>query len=192
MRSICLCLVVIAACVSAVVVNEPGNPITSYTTSTGRNGIERVTHLEAVIRTDHVGVSRRSFGTDINHAFALSSNPGDERGHLLGSQFSGPPVLYNLGAQTRQVNRNVGFESVLDTWYGEERKVRTFLDMGGDRKVNWKVDLLYNDDSNRPSEYRLDVEYFLDGKAIRSGDYKPTYLPLPNRDNIFLLPRNRS
>lgn len=161
-------------------INEDGNPIRSVSTSNGQGGLERVTHLRAEIRPEHVTRRRTSFPSSMTPRFSQIRAPGDERGHLVASQFSGPPEWYNLSPQSRRVNRNFQNRWIIDDWFNAEHRVRDFLDLGGDRQVNWTVDMNYIDDSNRPHEYRLDVEYLENGERSRDHNFPSLYAVIPN------------
>lgn len=75
----------------------------------------------------------------------------------MGSQFSGPTNIYNLSPQSPTVNRNEGNRSITVDWFRTECDAARFLKKGGNRYVNWTVDMTYVGTSNRPDEYHLQV-----------------------------------
>lgn len=68
---------------------------------------KRVEHLEAEIHPKHLKTKRTNFphSGSLNKAFLAVKGPGDERGHIIASQFSGPVKWYNLTPQHATLNR---------------------------------------------------------------------------------------
>lgn len=192
-QSIWFCLFALAACVCATeYYPNDGSPITSYTTDIGDGGLERVTQLKAEIRPEHIASGRTSFPSSAGARFNMAQ--GDELGHIVGSQFSGPIEWYNLTPQSSFVNRNVGGERVVSDWYKTERKARKYLGLGGNRQVNWNVNMDYNDGSNRPSYYRLSVDYLENGAPTRNEEFGADHIYLRNSPAGgagFSIPRRR-
>lgn len=158
-----IAIIVAAASARQITFNEFNMPIRLVETSYGQGDHERVTYLRAVIQPHHVNNGDRinfPHSGYLNDYFVHASAPGDERGHLVGSQFSGPAEWYNLSPQNARVNRNAGYQSITTDWYGTECEVRRFLDQGGDRFVLWVVNMNYVADSNRPDTYRLQASFF--------------------------------
>lgn len=171
MRSVNLCIFVLASIASAKVYefDDPKNPIKRVETSIGRKGLERIDRVYAEIYPSHLSKKRTNFAKSgaLGKKFKQISEPGDERGHLVGSQFSGPAKWYNLSPQSAQVNRNAGRVSILTDWYKTEAEVAHYLKKGGQRFVKWSVDNSHHGSSNRPHEHDLRVHFFKDGKELR-------------------------
>ena len=76
---------------------------------------------------------------------------GDDRGHLIGHQFGGSDRLENL----------VPMDAKLNHWdfYKVEKTLSDAIKDNADVKL--KVEPIYNDDSTRPSEFK--VSYSIDG-----------------------------
>lgn len=150
-------------------------PIVNASTSFGDHGLERVDEIFAQIYPRH-NLPRAYYGRhervnfsrsgDIEIRFQSIRAFGDERGHLVASQFSGPPRWYNLSPQNARVNRHEGFFSLSHSWFEAECEVRQFLHPGANRYVNWRVEMDYNGTSNRPYQYHLMVNFFDNGKEI--------------------------
>lgn len=175
MRSIFICMFVLGISVNAKVYrfNEKNMPIKVVETSKGQGGQERIIHLNADIKPSHRRSNDRvNFPRSgkIEKYFKAIKADGDERGHLVASQFSGPPQWYNLSPQNARVNRNAGYQSLTTDWYGTECEVSKFLSQGGNRHVSWTVDMTYILDSNRPDEYHLQVDFFNGNKKLKSID----------------------
>lgn len=167
-------------------------PIRVVETSIGRGGLERIAHLQAEIYPRHKTTNQRvDFPTsgEIEKYFKAIKADGDERGHLVGSQFSGPPKWYNLSPQNARVNRNAGYQSLTTDWYGTECEMAKFLAQGGKRFVSWTVDMTFIGDSNRPNEYHLQVDFFDGKKKIDSID---THIenPFLKQDSTFWICRS--
>ena len=77
----------------------------------------------------------------------------DDGGHLFGTQFNGSGEIDNLLPQNKYVNRSGG------EWYNMEKKWAKALEEG--KKVEVKIDIVYNNNSIRPSDYL--VSYKIDG-----------------------------
>lgn len=80
--------------------------------------------------------------------------PGDEGGHIFGSQFGGPGEAINITAMRDTLN-SVGNRE----YYNLEGDWRTYLDEG--KKVSVEVDITYPGDSRRPAMYA--VKTYVDG-----------------------------
>lgn len=175
MQFIYFYIFVVAASGSAdqVLFNDPNMPIRVVDTSAGQDNRQRIDHLYAEIYPRHVTTRQRvNFPRSgpVEELFRGISAQGDQRGHLVASQFSGPPRWYNLSPQNSRVNRNRGYQSITTDWYGTECEVREFLQQGGNRYVTWTVDMSYIGNSNRPNEYHLRVNYIENGSNISSID----------------------
>lgn len=177
MLSICICILVLAEGVKLERIDHPfgaKSPITSVVTDKGKGGQLRVISLEAKITPDHLKTKMHfpRTGKVQQHFLAVKSD-GDERGHLLGAQFSGPPDILNLSPQSPVVNRNEGYQALTTDWYNTECEVAEFLGKGGDKDyVSWKVTMSYDGDSNRPKEYHLQVDKVSEGKSQGAIDTK--------------------
>lgn len=192
MRSICLCTFVLAVSVSTKRVTiHDGSPIHVVETSAGQGGNLRVNYLEAVIQPRHLRSNGRvnfpRSGPVESHFRAISA-PGDERGHLVASQFSGPPSIFNLSPQNARVNRNAGFQALNTDWFGAECEVARFLGSGGNRFVMWTVTMSYIGDSNRPNEYHLEARFVSNGRTITQIDTR-LHNPFVNEDSSFWICR---
>lgn len=201
MQSICFCLVVLAIySVNAQVktFTDPNNPIKRVEYTVGANNVKLVKKLHAEIRASHYKKNDRHSFTksgEPERIFRATSAPGDERGHLVASMFSGPTEWYNLSAQSKRVNRNVGSRWLITDWYGCEAEVRDFLEGGENRCVSWDVDVNYGDAArpNRPKSYRLRINYYENGRHTgaasdttlqNSSTGEPTCHALPARKNV--------
>ncbi|WP_232785481.1 DNA/RNA non-specific endonuclease [Mycobacteroides chelonae] len=80
--------------------------------------------------------------------------PGDEGGHIFGSQFGGPGEAINITAMRDTLN-SVGNRE----YYNLEGDWRTYIDEG--KKVSVEVDISYPDNSRRPEMYS--VRTYVDG-----------------------------
>jgi len=140
----------------------PDIPVRQVCTQSGL-----VRSIDALILARHF---RRGPGSRVNFPSSLTRSreyqraklPGDEAGHLVGSQFSGPPTAWNLSPQNRAVNRNAGSRFLISDWYGAEREVARYFETAGPNgQARWRVDLSYNDRAHptRPSEFRLRVDF---------------------------------
>lgn len=189
MRSIWLCVFVLAVDVRAEQhkFNDPSIPIHLVETNKGQGGILRVTYLEAVIKPQHLkSRARVNFprSGEVEKHFKAVRAQGDERGHLVGSQFSGPPTIFNLSPQSPRVNRNLNFQAITTDWFKTECEVAKFLAKGGNRFVMWSVTLSYMGTLNRPTEYRLQVQMVSNGKTIDRIDTR-LQNPLLNKKSTF-------
>lgn len=81
--------------------------------------------------------------------------PGDEGGHIFGSQFGGPGEAINLTAMRDTLN-SVGNRE----YYNLEGDWRTYIDQG--KQVSVDVEITYPGDSRRPEMYS--VKTYVDGK----------------------------
>ena len=77
----------------------------------------------------------------------------DDRGHLMGHQFGGSDKLENLVPMDSKLNREGG------DYYKLEKTLADAVKDGAD--VRLKVEPVYENDSNRPSEFK--VSYTIDG-----------------------------
>lgn len=153
--------------------NDPNMPIKLIRTSYGHADNERIDYLRAVIRPHHItNRDRVNFPTSgyLNDYFIQIRNDGDERGHLVAAQFSGPAEWYNLSPQNARVNRESGFLAITTDWYGTECEVRRFLDKGGDRFVLWVINVSFVGASNRPDIYHLEASFFEGRNLVESID----------------------
>lgn len=77
----------------------------------------------------------------------------DDRGHLIADRFNGSGGLENLVPMDSELNR-----------HGDYKKMENTLAdaMQNDAKVELKVEPIYDDDTPRPSEFR--VTYTIDGE----------------------------
>lgn len=172
-------------------VTEDGSPIEEVYTSYGLNDHERVTYIRAVIRPNHINTAgRNNFPRSgiLNNYFQAGMAQGDERGHLVGSQFSGPAEWYNLSPQNMRVNRNAGYQSIITDWYETECEVRRFLNQGGDRCVTWEVTMNYEGNSNRPTSFHLQVNFYENGNRLNAIDTNIDN-PLLRDDSTFWICR---
>lgn len=189
MRSIIICL--FALCLSASAkdyeFNQRDNPIKVVMTSIGHDGHERIVYLYADIYPFHKSnKGQMDFNTtgEVEKYFQAIKADGDVRGHLVASQFSGPPKWFNLSPQNARVNRNEELQSINKVWYGIECEVAKFLEMDSKRHVTWRVNMRFSGDSNRPYVYHLQVEFFNSNKSLKSID---THIrnPLEKHDSTF-------
>lgn len=175
MRSILICLFALGVSVNAkdYEFNQKDNPMQVVKTSIGRGGHERIVYVYADIFPHHKSAKQQmDFPTsgEVEQYFQAIKADGDERGHLVGSQFSGQPKWYNLSPQNVRVNRNAGLQSITKDWYGIECEVAKFLELDSKRHVTWRVNMLYAGDSNRPYVYHLQVEFLNGNKKLKSID----------------------
>lgn len=194
MRSICFCVFALAISVSARTLrfNDNHMPIRLVETSMGAGGEERIMSLHAEIRPHHVTTNQRvNFPTSgpLEKHFKKVKAPGDERGHLVASQFSGPPQWYNLSPQNSRVNRNLGYQSITTDWYGAECEVRQFLQHGGNRYVSWTVSMTYKGASNRPNDYHLRVKFVENGRETGRPIDARIHNPTKSQDSTFWICR---
>lgn len=194
MQSFCFCIFALGVSVNAVVHQfvQTNMPIKRVETSFGKGNLERIDHLRAEIHPRHITTKQRvNFPTSgpIERKYQAVKEPGDERGHLVASQFSGPAEWYNLSPQNSRVNRNLGYQSITTDWYGAECEVRKFLgEAGGNRYVSWTVDMTYVGDSNRPRQYHLKVDFIKNGRIEKSIDTRIRN-PLKSEDSTFWICR---
>lgn len=178
-----LALTITAASAREFSVDEPNNPVKEVHTGFGVFNHEHVTYLRAVIRPNHLtNKNRVEFPASTNDYFVEAMAPGDQRGHVLAAQFSGPPKWYNLTPQNARVNRNAGFQSLATDWYGTECEVRRFLNKGGNRSVWWEVTMRYLGNSNRPDTYFLQVGFYR-GSIRESGIETAIRNPFRSQDS---------
>lgn len=169
-------------------------PIRVVETEIGVHGSERITRVYAEIYPRHVTNNARvNFprSGDIERWYQTIRTPGDERGHLVASQFSGPPSWYNLSPQSPRVNRNAGYESITTDWFCTETEVRNFLQLSTSRNVIWIVDLVYQANSDRPVRYRLRVIFLMNDGSTHEIDTNLEN-PLLSQESTFWTCRNRS
>lgn len=88
---------------------------------------------------------------DVKRMDGQDYKQGDDRGHLIGHQFGGSDKLENL----------VPMDAKLNHWdfYKVEKTLADAVKDNADVKL--KVEPVYNDDSTRPSEFK--VSYSIDG-----------------------------
>lgn len=196
MRSIFICIAVLGISVRAkdYQFNRGDNPIQVVKTSIGRGGHERIVYLYADIFPNHLTTNdRMNFSTsgEVQTYFEAIKADGDERGYLVGPQFSGQPKWFNLSPQNIRVNRNAGYRSITTSWYGIECEVKKFLIPHSKRHVTWRVNMLFMGNSNRPHAYHLQVEFFDANKSLKWID---THIrnPLKKQDSTFWICRGCS
>lgn len=80
--------------------------------------------------------------------------PGDQGGHIFGTQFGGPGEAINITAMRDTLNQ-VGARD----YYNLEMQWRQLAEQG---QVQVKVDIAYPGDSMRPESYS--IETYVDGK----------------------------
>ena len=173
--------------------NDSQHPIQKVKTSFGQGNRERIDELTAIIQYHHIRANQRvSFplSGELETKYQAIKADGDERGHLVASQFSGPPEWFNLSPQNQRVNRNVGYNSITKDWYGTECEVRKFLDGGNGRSIKWQVKMKYDGNSNRPKEYRLKVSFYENGKEKRNDIETTIKNPLCREDSNFWICRS--
>lgn len=152
------------------------NPVREFVTSPGLKGVVRVESIFAVIKTRHIKLAneRESLSPEVDDHFNQMKIGKDEKGHLVAATFSGPSRWYNIVAMNKRVNRNVGKEEdgmPYSDWLLQENGVRDFLSYGlkspglespgrPTRWVKWKVQLIYDNNSNRPKEFILEVQKY--------------------------------
>jgi len=145
LSSLLLCVSVQLACVLSLRYEfNATHPIYLVTTDLGPGNFERVSSLRARIYPHHVRERDRvSFPRSglTERRFNVMREGNDERGHVLASQFSGPPEWNNLVPQTPRVNRNYQVRYITTDWFGAEYRVREFLIGGSLRYVDWDVDM---------------------------------------------------
>lgn len=131
---------------------------------------------------------RRDFRRDraTNTLFQRISVGDDERGHIVASQFSGPPEWYNLTPQSPKINRNEGTRHIIADWFNNERGVREYLEPNGalatdGRYVIWNVSMIYDngDFRYRPTAYLLSVKNMTVDDRVFSEIYTSIPNPLP-------------
>lgn len=174
MLSIYICIFVAAVSVGAeeLLFNERNMPIKRVVFSFGQGPRKRVDYVEAEIYPRHLTDQKRDDfpGPALNEYFRGIRAPGDERGHLVGPQFSGPGQWYNLSPQNARVNRHIDYQCITTDWYGAECEVRKFLGESTNRYVSWIVNNTFIEDSNRPHEYHLQVTFYENSRKVDSID----------------------
>lgn len=173
--NLCLFALLIAAANTRILeFNEYSMPITKVESSIAVHNNERVDYIEATILPRHISKqSRIDFptGGPLDEKFLLTRHPGDERGGLIGSQFSGPPEWYNLSPYNARANRKTGYRAITADWFKLECAIRLFLNkgsQGGERFVTWKGNQTYVGDSNRPDSYFVSVEFNHNGEVVET------------------------
>ncbi|MBQ8944293.1 MAG: DNA/RNA non-specific endonuclease [Clostridia bacterium] len=129
----------------------PNNEFTKndYKYTTDSEG--RVTSAEGKLQVkDHP--DRKDMPDNMEKVGKGDQKENDQRGHLIGDQFNGSGELENLVPMDANLNQ------------GDYKKMETTLaDAVKDGKdVYLKVEPIYNDNSNRPSSFR--VSYTIDGE----------------------------
>ena len=86
---------------------EIDHPVTEFRTSRGSGGHERVDSLTAIIYQKHLKPKedmRRTFPRTVafEDRFGAIKAEGDERGHLVASQFSGPQDSHESTREPRR------------------------------------------------------------------------------------------
>lgn len=194
MKSVWFVLFALAVIVNAQEIrniNEPGNPIRSIEVSrvpvATIPNFERVNRLKAVICPTHIRANGRvDFPRDnaFLARFEAMRHEEDEEGHLVASQFSGPPTWYNLSPQTKELNRNVHVRHLIENWFSAEHFVRKFLELDGDRQVNWDVEMIYADENSlRPQRFKLHVDFVVPSGQPENTDYRDSIIDISNNPN---------
>lgn len=121
----------------------------SYTTDSN----SRVGHAEMTYDQSHEPGERNGYQQRI--AGGPDRLPGDEGGHIFGTQFGGPGEGINITAMRDTLN-SVGTRD----YYNLEQQWRQFAEQGS--QVQVKVDITYPDNSMRPDSYA--VKTYVDGQ----------------------------
>ena len=159
--------------IRTVIPNDPNNPIQGSLLRTithgpfwARRTTERVELVAATITPLHYRANNRvDFPNSGNTSTQymrdnLDALPEDERGHVVASMFTGPPVLYNMFPQHRSVNRNYQGSHILVDWYQTELRMREFLE-NNRGYVRWEVALSYDDlNTGRPSSLTYSAIFY--------------------------------
>lgn len=194
MKSFWFVLFAVAVSVNAQevqIIYERGNPIRSIEVSNvsvaGIGNFKRVNRLKAVICPKHIRANGR-VDFPRNQAFLARfeamRHENDEKGHLVASQFSGPPTWYNLSPQTKEVNRNVHVRHLIENWFSAEQIVRNFLVLEGDRQVNWDVEMIYADENAlRPQRFKIHIDFVVPNGQSRNDDYQDAMIDISNDPN---------
>lgn len=126
--------------------------------------------VNAVILKRHFRSNGRTdFGTHSwvkTQMIAMAAAADDEKGHFIGSQFSGPIAWYNLTPQHKGMNRNVA-NKMLSTYYDLEGRVAAFLQKGGpNAQVQFDV-VATPIDKPRPDAFVVRIRYIdSNGKQV--------------------------
>ena len=174
--------------------NNNSHPIQWIKTTYGKDNLERVEELTAVIFPHHVTRDQRidwPQNSDLEERYTRIRQIGDEMGHLVGPGFSGPAEWFNMSPQNVRVNRHLGYQSINSEWYGAECHVRKFLEgrTNDGRSVSWKVTMSYKDDSNRPDSYLLRISFDRNDQPLARDIDKTIHNPLYSEDNILWICR---
>lgn len=189
-----IALFVLFACVNAQDIRHTdvlnNQPITEYWTNTGEGNLDRVTRIVAIIRPGHLGRRRTNFGNDFDDLFERISEDGDDRGHLVASQFGGPAVWYNLSPQSPKVNRNLQTRHCLNDWCKVESEMKNYLQTPGEPRddskyVIYTVKMSYVGTSNRPDMYELMVKFMRDPAVLEFDIEAGIKNPLPGEKVSF-------
>ena len=152
---------------------DPASPIQASVVRRIRRGsfssptyMERVELVAATINPLHYRPNNRiDFPNSGNTSTQymrdnLDAIPGDERGHVVASMFSGPPQPYNMFPQHRGVNRNFHESHILFDWYETELRMREFLE-NNRGYVRWEIALSYdNFTTGRPTSMLYSAIFF--------------------------------
>lgn len=164
--------------------NDENNPVQNFQTSYGWSGIERVDNIFAVIKPRHLTKRAKNFPSKLNERFNNIKFSGDEKGHLIGPQFSGPDEWYNLSPQNIRVNRNAELDSVTPGWFRTECEVAKFLADREQNYVTWDVHMEYAGESNRPYVYLLRVKFYKGDVEVNESSTSNSN-PFVNNDKIY-------
>lgn len=144
--------------------------------------INIVAGIEAEILPKHVGGPRTDFtGTLINERMEFlnaygygkdnSTNPKDQKDHILASQLGGSNDTDNLVPQSRLINQNLGLWNKGEAWYDKENYIAEWLQNNqlSDQVVEWKVAINYDlSQSRRPIGFRLEANLYAIKKVCGS------------------------
>lgn len=121
----------------------------------------RVGHAEMSYDSSHEPSDRNGYQQRI--AGGPDRLPGDEGGHIFGTQFGGPGEGINITAMRDTLN-SVGTRD----YYNLETQWRDLAEQG--KQVQVKVDITYPGESMRPNMYA--VETYVDGKLLNTYHFK--------------------
>ncbi|CAF1285358.1 unnamed protein product, partial [Didymodactylos carnosus] len=151
--------------------NDINNPIEESIVRPIRGGLfnqvrtERVEFVHARIRPQHYRPNNRvNFGggnTSTEYMRQhMNALPGDERGHIVASVFSGPPQLYNMFPQHNSMNRNYHASHLLVDWRETENRMQRHLANGGGDIV-WNVGFSYDNlQTARPTSVTYSATFY--------------------------------
>jgi hypothetical protein len=133
----------------------PGNPITDYDyyEIQIKNKTTKIAkRVRAILNTLNRPGNSHDFGSAFEaqmegmHAIKRpkdGTGPKDEKGHIIGSQFNGPAVDYNMVPMGSYQNRNFLVKNVfMSSYYDMEMRMRDFIAIGCG-SVDLKVEINY-------------------------------------------------